>query len=211
MQNIENIIFDYGNVIFMIDFQRAQNAFMELGVNDVEKMFGHAGQSVLFDDFDTGKISAQQFRDGIREITGQQLLKDEQIDGAWNALLIGVPKGRHELLMRLKERYNTFLLSNNNEIHYASIQNYLRNEYGLEDNSGFFIKDYYSHLLGMRKPNSDIFEFMIHEHQLVPEKTLFIDDSPQHLVTARALGIQTELLTAPDTLEKLLERRGLLV
>lgn len=210
MQNIENIIFDYGNVIFMIDFQRAQRAFMELGVNDVEKVFSHAGQSTLFDDFDMGKISAGGFRDAIREIAGQQL-KDEQIDSAWNALLIGVPKGRHELLLRLKEQYNTFLLSNNNEIHYASIQNYLKNEYGLENNSGFFIKDYYSHLLGMRKPNADIFEFMIHEHQLVPGKTLFIDDSPQHLITAQSLGIQTELLTAPDTLEKLLERRGLVV
>lgn len=210
MQNIENIIFDYGNVIFMIDFARAHKAFTDLGVKEVEKVFAHTEQSSLFDDFDMGKVSAAQFRDGIREITGKSKLTDEQINAAWNSLLIGVPAGRHELLLQVKDRYNTFLLSNNNEIHYQSIMDYLKNMYGLEDNSSFFVKDYYSHLLGMRKPNADIFEFVLQAHQLVPEKTLFIDDSPQHLVTAKKLGIQTELLTAPDTLEQLLKRRNLL-
>jgi len=210
MQNIENIIFDYGNVIFMIDFMRAQNAFTQLGVKDVEKVFAHTGQSELFDRFDTGEISAAQFREGIREITGSYHLSDEEIDGAWNALLIGVPAGRHELLLQLKQRYRTFLLSNNNEIHYQFIMDYLKRDFGLENNSGFFVKDYYSHLLGMRKPHANIFEHVLNEHGLIAEKTLFIDDSPQHLETAKSLGIQTELLTAPDTLEKLLERRGLL-
>ncbi|MCL4639914.1 MULTISPECIES: HAD family hydrolase [Olivibacter] len=210
MQNIENIIFDYGNVIFMIDFAKAHKAFTDLGVKGVEKVFAHTEQNALFDDFDMGRVSAAQFRDGIREVTGKADLTDQQIDNAWNSLLIGVPKGRHELLWQLKDRYNTFLLSNNNEIHYQSIMEYLKKEHALEDNSSFFIKDYYSHLLGMRKPNSNIFEFVLQTHQLEPEKTLFIDDSPQHLVTAKKLGIQTELLTAPDTLELLVQRRKLL-
>ncbi|WP_134088602.1 HAD family phosphatase [Olivibacter sp. XZL3] len=210
MQNIENIIFDYGNVIFMIDFARAHKAFTDLGIKEVEKVFAHTAQSALFDDFDMGKISADEFRNGIRALTGKSDLTDEQINAAWNALLIGVPAGRHDLLLQIKSRYNTFLLSNNNEIHYGFIMDYLKKEFALEDNSGFFVKDYYSHLLGMRKPNIDIFEYVLHAHQLIPEKTLFIDDSPQHLATAKKLGIQTELLTAPDTLEQLIERRKLL-
>lgn len=210
MQNIENIILDYGNVIFMIDFMRAQKAFSLLGVKNVEQVFGHLAQHELFDRFDTGDISAAQFRDGIRKITGSNQLSDAQIDAAWNALLIGVPAGRHELLLQLKQKYRTFLLSNNNEIHYQFIMDYLQRDYGLADNSSFFIKDYYSHLLGMRKPNVDIFEHVLHEHELIAARTLFIDDSPQHLETAKSLGIQTALLTAPDTLEKLLAREGLL-
>ncbi|QNL52220.1 HAD family phosphatase [Olivibacter sp. SDN3] len=209
MQNIQNIIFDYGNVIFMLDFERAQKAFTDLGVNHVEHIFAHSGQTTLFDDFDIGKITAKEFRDGIRELTGRADLTDKQIDIAWNALLIGVPQGRHELLHKMREKYNTFLLSNNNEIHYNFIMDYLKKEYGLDDYSRYFVKDYYSHLLGMRKPNKEIFEFVLQNHGLRPEETLFIDDSPQHLETAAKIGIHTELLTAPDTLEMLLSRKGI--
>jgi len=209
MQNIENIIFDYGNVIFNIDFARAHRAFTELGVNDVEKIFAHTAQSELFDAFDMGKVSAAEFRDGIRKLSGKSDLTDEQIDQAWNALLIGVPQGNHELLLQVKDRYRAFLLSNNNEIHYQWIMQYLKNEYGLEDNSIFFEQDYYSHLMGMRKPNRDIFEYVLERHNLKPESTLFIDDSPQHIATAQTLGLQTELMKAPDTIQALLKRKGI--
>ncbi|GAA4780870.1 HAD family phosphatase [Olivibacter ginsenosidimutans] len=210
MQNIENIIFDYGNVIFMLDFAKVYQAFKRLGISNVTPLFAHTGQSELFDAFDVGKITAAQFRDGIREVTGNRNLNDEQIDEAWNALLLGIPKGRHELLLQLKQRYRTFLLSNNNEIHYRWIMQYLKKEYNLVDNSSFFVKDYYSHLMGMRKPNRDIFEHVLQENGLHPEKTLFIDDSPQHIATAKALHMQAELLTAPDTLEQLIERKKLI-
>lgn len=197
MKNIKNIIFDYGNVIFKIDFAKAQQAFTDLGIENIDAIFAHAGQNELFDQMDKGIITAAEFRDGVREMAGISTLTDEQIDTAWNSLLIGVPKGNHEVLLRLKNKYRTFLLSNNNEIHYASILAYLKNEYHVEDNSIFFEKDYYSHLMGMRKPNKDIFEFVLNEQGLKPEETLFIDDSPQHLETANSLGIKTLLLNDP--------------
>src|SRR5690606_16221993 len=115
---IKNIIFDYGNVIFDIDFKRAQDAFAALGVTDVESVFAHKTQSKLFDDFDMGKISAAEWRAGIRKLIGKPELSDEQIDDAWNKLLIGVPKGNHELLLKIKEQYNAFLSSIDNEVHY---------------------------------------------------------------------------------------------
>lgn len=209
MQNIHNIIFDYGNVIFKIDFLRTRHAFQELGIQDADSFFSHKGQHDLFDKLDMGKISAIEFYEGIREISGRKELSDNQIKDAWNALLIGVPKGNHEILMEMKSKYRTFLLSNNNEIHYSFILDYLKKDYGVESNSGFFEKDYYSHLMGMRKPNRDIFEYVIDEQKLIPEQTLFIDDSPQHVLTAKELGLQTILLTAPDTLQKLVKRLGL--
>jgi len=210
MQKIKNIILDYGDVIFMIDFLKAQEAFIALGIKNVDKFFAHSGHSKLFDDFECGKISAAEFRDGIREATSRKDLKDEEIDAAWNALLIGVPEGNHEILLQLKEKYRLFLLSNNNEIHYKWIMEYLNTAYQLQDNSTFFEKDYYSHLMGLRKPNREIFEYVLQKHDLKVEETLFIDDSPQHLQTAALLGLQTELLTKPDTLAALIKRKALL-
>lgn len=210
MNNIKNIIFDYGNVIFMIDFKRTQHSFTELGIKNVERFFAHTGHDPLFDEFEKGNISSAEFRDGIRKITGSPQLSDQQIDDAWNTLLIGVPPVNHDILLQTKKKYRTFLLSNNNEIHYKWIMEYLNREYHLKDNSVFFEKDYYSHLLKMRKPDAGIFEFVLQENHLEPSETLFIDDSPQHLKTAEKLGLHTHLLTPNETLEQYMHQSGLL-
>lgn len=210
MQNIKNIILDYGNVVFSIDFTRAQQAFTALGVPDVEHFYGHLAQDEVFDAFDRGDITAGEFRDRIREVSNRLDLTDRQIDDAWNALMIRVREGHHELLKGLHGRYRLFLLSNNNEIHYQWIVDHLREVYGLDGYADFFEKDYYSHLMGMRKPEPAIFQYVLDTHGLVPEETLFVDDSPQHIKAALQLGINAELLTAPDTLPELLARRGLI-
>lgn len=210
MQKIKNIILDYGNVIFMIDFQRLKQAFTDLGIPNVDDVFAHSGQIALFDDFDKGRISSAEFRDGIRNLANKPSLTDSEVDQAWNALLIGVPPGKHELLERLNEKYRTFLLSNNNEIHYAYCMDHIEQTYGVKDNSQFFEKTYYSHLMGMRKPDSEIFEKVLTENELVPHETLFIDDSPQHLATAQNMGIQVELCTSERPLEQILMERKLI-
>lgn len=210
MQNIKNIIFDYGNVIFLIDFLKTQHTFTELGIKNVERFFAHAGHDPLFDDFEEGKISPAEFRDGIRSITGRPEITDEQIDHAWTSLLLGVPAVNHELLLKAKAQYRTFLLSNINEIHLNYIYDYLKREHHVESNDQFFEKVYYSHLVGIRKPKKEIFELVLTENGLDPAETLFIDDSPQHLKTAQELGLHTHLMTKDDSLEKFLYRSGLL-
>lgn len=210
MQKIKNIILDYGNVIYMIDFTRSQEAFTQLGITNADEIFAHHGQITLFDEFDKGNISSPQFRDGIRDLTQNYSLSDAEIDQAWNALLIGVPKGKHELLLDLKDRYRTFLLSNNNAIHYAYCMQSIQREYGVADNTPFFEKTFYSHLMGMRKPDLDIFVKVLDEVGIHPEETLFVDDSPQHLKTAAGLGIQTALCSKNNPLESIVEEWKLL-
>ncbi len=210
MQNIKNIIFDYGNVIFSISFEKAQRAWAELGIANVEQFFGHLQQDPIFDRFDRGQITADDFRNAIREKAGRKDLTDEQIDNAWNSMLTGVAPGNHELLLQLKGKYRTFLLSNINAIHYDYIMDYLKREFDFTGNEHLFEKIYYSHFTGMRKPEPAIFERVLQENNLDPAETLFIDDSPQHLAAAEKLGIQTFLMKAPDTLQKYFERNGLL-
>lgn len=210
MQNIKNIIFDYGNVIFSIDFTRAQAAFRKLGVREVDSLYAHHGQDGLFDNFDKGLITSKEFRDGIRHLASCPDLEDEAIDAAWNALLLGVPPGHHDLLREYKARYRTFLLSNNNEIHYRWIHEHLLSVHGLTDNSSLFEKTYYSHLMGLRKPDRQIFEFVLEDNGLMPEETLFIDDSPQHLETARSLGMHTIMVPSTDYFREMTDGLGLL-
>ena len=208
MKNIRNIILDYGNVLFDIDFSRLRQSFIDLGVTDVDAFYGHRAQHALFDAFDKGILTADQFRNELRNAVNNRKLTDNTINAAWNSLLIGVRPGHHELLRQLQKQYRMFLLSNNNEIHYQWITDYLQREFGLNGNDSFFEKAYYSHLMRMRKPDAEIFNFVLNTHGLNPAETLFVDDSPQHIETATKLGLQAHLLRPDDTLPKLLGRLG---
>ncbi len=203
MQKVKNVILDYGNVIFMIDFPKVRQAFMDLGIKNVDEFFGHHGQDSLFDAFDKGEISVPEFRDGVRKKADRYDLSDEQIDTAWNSLLIGVPEGKHEILENLRDNYRTFLCSNNNELHYAYCMNHIQEKYGVPSNDVFFERTYYSHLEGLRKPDAAIFERVLEQNNLIPEESLFIDDSPQHLEGAKKIGIQTVLCSAERPLEQI--------
>ena len=210
MQNIKNIIFDYGNVIFLLDFKKLREGWKNLTINDPDAFFSHGVKEPIFDKFDRGLVSVTEFRDFIRNKIGNIELTDEDIDAAWNSLLLGVDEGTHDMLAELNKKYRTFLLSNINPIHYDYIMNYLKNEFGFENNDHLFEKTYYSHLVGIRKPDSAIFEMVLTENGLKPEETLFIDDIAGNLEPAKALGIQTFMMTAPDTIQDFIKREGLL-
>jgi putative hydrolase of the HAD superfamily len=210
MKPIKNIIFDYGNVIFHIDFNKVAQAWKDLGITNAHEFYGHRQQDDVFNALERGQISPEAFADRIRELTGKPELTNKQINNAWNQIFIGIPEGNHELLLKVKEKYRTFLLSNINAIHYDYVHNYLKREYGMADNSGLFEKTYYSHLMGKRKPDAEIFEQVLQENNLNPAETLFIDDSPQHLETAKKLGLQTYLITAPDNIQQYFKTNGLL-
>jgi HAD superfamily hydrolase (TIGR01509 family) len=211
MKKIKNIIFDYGNVIFEIDFKRAQKALIQLGITNIEDFFAHKSHHDIFNNFETAAISPAEFRAGIREASSNKEITDEQIDAAWNSLLIGVPANVHEVLLKVKEKYRTFLLSNNNEIHYNWIVDYLKREFDMPDNSSLFERAYYSQQMFLRKPHVEIFQQVLTENNLDPEETLFIDDSPQHLVGAKQAGMQTLLMTKhPKDLEEVLTEHHIL-
>lgn len=194
MNTIKNIIFDYGNVIFEINFSKAQLALKQLGIDNIDSFFAHKNHNSLFDDFETATIAPAQFRDGIRTAANNKKLSDQEIDDAWNSLLIGVSGNNHDVLMEVKHKYRTFLLSNNNEIHYKWIVDYLKSTFEIENYDSFFEKAYFSQLMRLRKPNVTIFEQVLKENNLDPKETLFIDDSPQHIEGAKNAGLNTLLM-----------------
>jgi HAD superfamily hydrolase (TIGR01509 family) len=188
LNKYKNIIFDLGGVILNIDYNLSVEAFKKLGLNDFNNLFSKAGQSNLFDNYETGKISSENFVESIQQITGKNISKQSIIE-AWNAMLLDLPEERLALLNKLKTTHRTFLLSNTNEIHKIAYCNYLKNKFHLNDFSDFFIKQYLSFEIGLRKPNREIFDFVIKENNLIKEETIFIDDSIQHIQGAKSTGI----------------------
>lgn len=196
---IKNIILDWGGVITDLHFDRAKIAFKQIGTDIFDENVPHDADNELFTSFETGRISAAEFRSRIRNHTAMKLT-DDQIDKAWCSVLGDLPADRWLLLEQLNKYYHTFLLSNTNEIHRNYYYKFLNGIYGTRGFSQLFKKTYFSFELGMRKPDAEIYSYVLQDSQLDPGETLFIDDFIENIETASQLGIQTIHLKHPLTL-----------
>lgn len=188
---VSAIIFDFGGVLINIDYRLTEEAFRKLGVSDFKTVYSQAAQHGVFDDFETGQISADEWRNRVRQITGLSLVSDVDIDAAWNAMIIGMGKDKEELIFSLKARIPVYLLSNTNIVHEAYFTQQLINNFGWNPLSSMFDAVYFSHKRGMRKPHEATFNKVLDNHGLSAASTLFIDDSIQHIQGAKNAGLQT--------------------
>ena len=190
MENIRNIIFDLGGVFLNIDPALTINALKnKIGVEFYEEFFTKAASNQLLERLDRGDVSEAAFRDEIRRLSGLPVA-DQQIDEAWNAMLLDFPAYRLELLEGLQGHYRLFLLSNTNAIHYPHYERYMQKTFGIKGLDHLFEKSYLSYRVRMRKPEPEIFELIINENELLPEETLFVDDTLQHVLGARDVGLK---------------------
>ena len=192
MNSIDALIFDFGGVIINLDYRKPVDEFKKLGIIDSKKLYSKKEQTKLFDSLECGQISDENFLNEIRKKSNTNDL--ELIKKAWNSILLNIPEERVHLLKKLSSKYKIFLLSNTNSIHLKEIIS----SYGEKKWKKFisiFNDVYFSNQIGMRKPNENIFFYVINKNKLDVSKTLFIDDSPQHIKTAKKIGFKTYHLT----------------
>lgn len=186
----KNIIFDLGGVLLNIDYDITAKAFEKLGIPQFHKLFSKAEQNKTFDLYEKGLITSDEFRQALNNALRAPVSK-EILDNSWNAMLLDLPPARLDLLKKVKQTHRTFLLSNTNEIHIQEFSHSLQQQFGVPDLSSFFEKVYLSYEIKLRKPDAEIFQYVLDNNQLDPAETLFIDDSPQHIEGAKKLGIHT--------------------
>ena len=161
----------------------------KLGFTNFEKNYTLINQTDLFDLLEKGLITPDQFRMEIRKHISSKV-SDEQIDNAWSAMLLDFPKERIELIQKAKQNYRIFLLSNTNKIHFDKYSSDFITDFGFSFNS-LFEKSYYSFEIGHRKPDLEIYKHVMKHSNLIPEETLFIDDSETNIKAAQSVGLQT--------------------
>ena len=117
-------------------------------------------------------------------------MTDEKIDAVWNSFLGEIPRYKLDLLLKLRERYVVYLLSNTNEIHWrwACRHAFPYRTFRVDD---YFEKKYLSFEMKMAKPDRDIFEAVLDDAGILPEETFFIDAAEANFRTAQPLGIPT--------------------
>jgi putative hydrolase of the HAD superfamily len=112
----------------------------------------------------------------------------KQVKMAWNSMLLDLPEERLKTIKKLKDNHKIFLLSNTNSIHINALKEQLGNKKWIAF-CELFDKMYLSHELGLRKPDVKIFEHILNEQKLKAEEVFFVDDSPQHIISAKKIGI----------------------
>jgi 2-haloacid dehalogenase len=63
---------------------------------------------------------------------------------------------------------------------------------------------------GIVKPDPEIYRRLLARNRLDPARSIFVDDNPDNVAGAAALGIDAIRFTTPEALRDALERRGLL-
>lgn len=192
MTPIKNIIFDLGNVLYDINFEIMYARFDQLGIPNFENHFTLNKSDELFFDLEKGLISEVEFCEGFNTLYQLQL-NHAQIIEAWNSLLIGFRKSSMDWVKANHQQYATFLYSNTNQIHY----DYFIPQYAAEIGGAFeslFKKPYYSHEMGMRKPDPASFQYILDQEGLIAAETLFIDDNEPNVLAAESIGLQVLFL-----------------
>lgn len=188
-KGIKNLLIDLGGVLINLNRPRCIESFKELGILNMEEYLSVCFQNGFLLEQEKGLITSAEFRNGIRRLTNKTV-SDEQIDAAWNSFLADIPSAKLDLLLKLREKYVVYLLSNTNEIHWNWIckNAFPYRTFKVED---YFEKTYLSFEMKMAKPEPEIFKTVIEDAGITPEETFFIDDSETNCKAAQLLGIST--------------------
>lgn len=186
MQNVKNIIFDLGGVILNIDAQLTFDAFKKLGMNG--SFQDEKDAMKYFFDLEKGHFTPAAFRNFIRQLIGEDVA-DQDIDAAWTAMLLDIPADRVRYIEALRKNYRVFLLSNTNEIHRLKFHRTFEESFGYSFYQ-LFERNHYSHEMGLRKPDPEIYRIVLKDNNLVASETLFIDDIAENVVAAESVGMK---------------------
>ena len=196
---IDTIIFDFGDIFINLDKQATVDGLEKLGLKKWNEDLNQ-----LNTQFEKGLISEENFLLGIQKQIPSA--STNEISNAWNAILLDFPLYRLEFLQKLSKKYRLFLLSNTDSIHI----NHFKDRNGDDFYNRFyncFEKVYFSYDLGMRKPDVEIYNFVINENKLIPEKTLFVDDNFDNIEGAKKTGLQVwHLLKGKEEVIELFEK-----
>jgi len=156
-------------------------------------------QSGHFARLQTGNLSSETFLNDLRAYIPSEV-SDESLKAAWNAMILDFPAERLKTIHALKKQYRTFLLSNTNYLHWEYYYPEMKAQVRQLGLPGLFEKEYYSHEIGLAKPDQAIYRYVLDENALVPEETLFLDDKDENLEAAREMGIQVRKVNEKFTL-----------
>jgi len=178
LDTYETIIFDIGDVI--LNWDSVHITSETKGIDDVRKMVKHPIWQDMEQGFINRELALTMLSSELQ--TSYNKLK-ELLELSVSSLRVNQPI--LEVLETLHKRNKKILCLSNVDLESFSFL------YSNFDFWKFFDCIYVSALLHLRKPNSDIFKYIITNSSLNTKNTVFIDDKSENLHQAENFGIST--------------------
>lgn len=186
----EFLLFDLGNVLYDLDIPATRRALGQLTTGREEELMAFLHRESWLERYETGVLSDEMFVRGILSFAPSGT-PEEAVIQAWNAMLVGIPAERLRWLAGLRRRFPIGLLSNTNALHIEAVRTHLREIHRLTDfEERFFDAVFYSHEIGMRKPEEACFRFALEQIGRPASEVLFLDDMPENTAAARSVGLR---------------------
>ena len=199
---IKAIIFDMGGVLVDLDIEDCKKVFKEtLGYNDIDQIIDACHQKGIYGDLEEGTLSAEEFRSIV--LAGSRPGSvPEMVDEAMSHILVGIQPYKVQMLKKLAQEYDLYMLSNNNAICLP----YSRAMFAdagipLED---IFKKCFFSFEMKALKPSAAFYKAVVEQIGLPAEEMFFIDDSQRNVDGSVAAGLPAVYYEPGTDLEALI-------
>lgn len=205
LKGIEVVIFDFGEVLIELDYPRVVEGFSKAASRNKEAIEELIVTSPILQDFECGRLTPGEFRAGVNQLLGCSL-SDDTFDEIWNSMLKNLPKSRMDILQKVSQRFDTYLLSNSNVIHEEAFNKMIVEVTGKRSMHELMKKAYFSQDIGLRKPYLECFEYVAAEIGTKPEHILFLDDRLDNIQGAQEAGWRTvQIVNADKQLREIFE------
>ena len=197
LKDTETIIFDLGEVIIDLDSKRVINQFQKHSDKSAEDIIRLISKSQDLIDYEVGKMTDVEFCQVVNELLSIEL-SQASFEAIWNSFLGIIKLDKLHLMLALKEKFNVLILSNTNAIHQRAFDRRVGEHIPSKTMADMVHTAYYSHELGLRKPDPHIYQKVIDLQNLNPAKTIFFDDRLENITAAQHSGIQAIQVTYSD-------------
>ena len=195
------ILFDLGRVLIDFDHRLAVEKISKHCAITEEEIYALFFDSCLTDRYERGKITSLQFFQELKSLLTLSLGYEEFVP-IWNEIFTPHP-GMLEMLEGLKERHDLYMVSNINELHYQ----YLAETFPEYFNC--FRHLFLSYELKMRKPDEEIYSFILSFLKLPARQVIYIDDRPELVAAARRLLFDAFVFVSTEDCRQQLEKRSI--
>lgn len=201
--NVKNVILDLGGVLVDIDPENTIDALKRIMLPDLLQSIDWESTHKVVFDMEVGNLNKTQFFDHFKKVCKSNVIEEEIVD-AWNAMVLEFPHERVEMVKLLGEKYNLYLLSNTNVFHINCFESDFKFRYNFPMKK-LFKNMYYSSEIGLRKPSSECFQYVLEHSGLKPEETLMVDDREDNCLAAESVGMYSLKVPENSGLEAVIE------
>ncbi|HED1421152.1 TPA: glucose-1-phosphatase [Kluyvera georgiana] len=187
-------IFDLGNVIVDIDFNRVLGTWSDLARVPLAQLKQSFTMGEAFHQHERGEISDEAFAKAMCHDL-ELPLSYEQFAHGWQAVFVALRPEVIDIMKTLREQgHRVVVLSNTNALHTTFWPDEYPQIYAAADHV------YLSQEMGMRKPEARIYQRVLELEGFSAADAVFFDDNADNIEGANQLGIASVLVTGRETL-----------